>query len=1130
MEMREYLIENLIEFEEIDSDLFVIDGFRYLYIEPKDDLLFHSDFTLILSPVEEQIITDFYCFEFGGRYYHTEDPQDPELIPLKFLGTNKPKLGFNYSFLGVHGGYELLNGSRLYDDWAKKAKFLGVHALGICERNTLAGALLFQKSCEKFGVKPVIGEEIAVLDVDNYYQYYVKLFPKDEEGWRRLLLINKKINVDNSGDIGFKDFTEFIRDGNFNIVLDPKYMDYEKAFPIELNYDCYYQLDPVEFVTNTRDEWYLNNLRKFVRSHIQPIAISDAYYLDKEDSHIKKQLNTIANEYDYESTNQYFRSIDQYFNDVIQLFDPEDETAVNIFMAAIQNVNKVANEIDFRIPTGGRHLPKYILTKEEKEKYGDSDNLFWAIIEEGLTNKIPQKDHDEYIDRLQEEYRVIKAGDVIDYFLILWDIISWSRRNDIIVGIARGSAGGSLISMLMGITEIDPIKFNLLFSRFLNEGRITRSLPDIDTDFEADKRHLVKEYMEERYGADFVCSVGTYTTLQVKGILKDFSRLYGAKFDDVNMITRRLSGSEDFTELFRVATTDKRLKRFILEYPDVINVIQLVYGQPKASSIHACAMIIFPDEGTMYEHVPMRSHDGEIVSEWEGSEIEDSGYLKEDILGVKQLEKFGNIIRLIRENHKEDIQISEIPLDCQKTYNYFKKGWNSDVFHFGSPGLTQYCRELKPDDIEDLIAGISLYRPGAMESNYHNEFIKLREGGEVEYMWGSEPATRNTYGLLVYQEQIMQIFIDVGKFTDVEADDVRRAMVRMDREILAPYRDIFIKNAIEAGCPTDEAKSIWVRLERFAAYGFNRSHAAAYAITGYISQWFKVNYPIEFWATAFKFARDDQYSQFISEIYSTGEIDVVSPDINLSGKAVAPNFETNSIHWGFLSIRDVGDVASDQIIEIRDSVGKFFTFEDFVKRNTFKGSKVNRRHIEHLVLCGAFDKIEGIGEEVERLSLINDYYKITNKKNDSRVITDSGDFIKERWWWMLQQKMLCGIAFFNFGNLSEMFRVKGYKYVSPEEIGMINQESTNRRALIGGYVSDVIIKDGKRGSYADIVLESNYNFVNVKIWTEQWDQLKDIISRSEGKLMFINGSMSWDEYKGMVGLTANNSTECYILG
>jgi len=1128
--MEEYLLNNYMTFEKVDEDLFIIDGKRFLFVKPTNGLLFNEDFQLILSPVQKSIKTDFYAFCFGGRFYYTESQLEPTLTPLKYLGNYSPKLGFNYSFLGVHGGYELLNGSRLYDDWAMKAKFLGVYALGICERNTLAGALIFQKSCEKFSIKPIIGEEISVRD-DKDYQFNIKLYPRDDEGWRRLLLMNKEINIDNNGFVRYKSFLEYIADGNFFIVLDPKYIDYERAFPIELNFECFYQLDPVEYVQNDRDEWYLKNLKKFVRSHIPPIAISDAYYIDKEDFFIKKYLNTIANKYDYDSKNQFFRSIDEYFNDVMSLFNPEDETAVPIFMASIENLKKVVSGIQFKIPTGERHLPKYELTKEEFELYGDSETLFWSIIENGLKNKVPLDKQEEYINRLQEEYSVIKMGDVVDYFLILWDIINWAKRNDIVVGIARGSAGGSLISMLMGITELDPIKFDLLFSRFLNEGRITKSLPDIDTDFESEKRGLVKSYIEKRYGKNYVCSVGTYTKYQVKGILKDFSKIFGAKFDDVNIITKKFSGDETFIDLFKLATTDKKLKKFIISYPEVINAIPLVYGQPKAGSIHACAMVIFPKSGTMFEHVPMRLHDNEIVSEWEGAEIESSGYLKEDILGVRQLDKFGNIIRLIRENHKIDIDITQIPLDCEKTFMNFHYGLNSDVFHFGSSGLTQYCLDLKPINIEDLIAGISLYRPGAMESNYHNEFIKLRRGEKgIEYMWGTENATKKTFGLLVYQEQIMQIFVDVGGFSHAEADDVRRAMVKKNKEYLQKYKERFLENAIKIGCPKLEAENIWEKLERFAEYGFNRSHAAAYAITGYISQWFKVHYPIEFWATAFKYATEEQYPSYISEIYFSGGINIVPPDINSSGKFVSPNFETNSIHWGILSIRDIGDVASDQIISIRDSVGKYFSFEDFVQRNVFRGSKVDKRIIENLIMSGAFDIVEGISNPIERFRLVEQYYELTKRKMVDGVFFENADFISEDWWWVLQQKRLCGVAFFNYKELCERLRILKYPYIDSRELRNFYNGSKKIKSTVAGYVIEVNVRNSKKGEYADITIESNYNFIVIKVWAEQWAKLSDILSDSEKKILVINGIISWDDYKSIPILTANEATECFVLG
>lgn len=1128
--MELYLSENSISYSKLDTNLFLIEKDRYLLIEPKKGLLFDEDFNLILSESEEAISTDFYTFKFGGRYYFTETVTSPDLKPLKFLGKYKPTLGFNYPFLGIHGGYELLNGSRLYEDWVKKASFLEIKSLGICEKNTLAGAFLFQKACDAADIKSIIGEEIIVRD-DTDHQFSVKLYVKSAKAWGKLISINREINTINGGFIRYRDFLKYISEGDFFIVLDPKGIDYDKAFPIELNEECYYQLDPVEFSSNERDASYLKNLKRFVRSHIPPIAISDAYYLDKEDAHIKKQLNMIANKYDYDSKDQYFRSVDQYFEDVMKLFSAEDETAVNIFMAAIDNANKLARGVDFKIPTGERHLPVYRMKDSESQFFENNEALFWDIIQKGIEEKVSPEKIDYYIDRIQHEFEVIQSGGVLDYFLILWDIVNWAKENDIAVGIARGSAGGALISMLMGITHIDPIEFDLLFERFLNPGRVLVSMPDIDVDFEASKRGLVKEYIELRYGKDYVCSVGTYTTFQIKGVIKDFARISNAEFKDANIITKKMTGEETFSDMFKNAVSDKMLKSFIVKYPEVINAIPLVFKQPKAASIHPCAMIISPRNYPVINTIPLRLHDSEIVSEWEGSELESAGFLKEDILGIKQLDKIADIVRLIKQNHGHTIDIYNIDKDDEKVYMRFCNGHNSDVFHFGSKGLTGYCRQLKPKTIHDLIAGIALYRPGAMESNFHNEYVKRKNGdSRVEYLWGTQHITEETYGLFCYQEQVMKAVVDIGGFSLSDADNVRKAMGKKDKKLLDSYMNGFIQYAINQGCGKDIAIDIWSKLEKFAEYGFNKSHAAAYALTGYISQWLKVNYPIEFWTTAFKYAKDDEFPLYMSEIHYAGDIKIVPPDINISGKHVSPNFKTNSIHWGFLSIRDLGEVAVTQILEIRDSIGAYFSFEDFVQRNFFKNSKVDKRTVENLVMSGAFDGIENIDSITERLKLIETYNTITKRKVKEGIFIDDAVFLKEDWWWNLQQKRLCGVAFFEYQTLCDNLNTPEYDFYEVEEIKKWGDNIMSTKVTIAGYVIDVIVRDSKKGEYADILIESNYNFIYIKIWAEKWIHLKSILKEGEKKILIINGIADWDSYRSDIMITACEETKCLLMG
>lgn len=349
------------------------------------------------------------------------------------------------------------------------------------------------------------------------------------------------------------------------------------------------------------------------------------------------------------------------------------------------------------------------------------------------------------------------------------------------------------------------------------------SLPDLDTDFEMARRGEVKEYMEGRYGKDQVCSVGTYTTLQVKAAIKDLCRLEGIPVSEVNMFTAKIDGVKDFDDLFRMACQKKDVAYFINKYPGIIQAVGLIQGQPKAKSIHACAMMVYPDDHDMFHWNPVRRQGDMMVSEWEGGELDGAGFLKEDILGILQLSKFGDILKLVKEHTGKDIDIYTLPLDDKKVYSYFQKGWTGDVFHFGAKGLTGYCKMMKPDNITELVNCIGLYRPGVMEGNFHNEYI-LRKNGEreVSFRKGSDEILQDTRYIMIWQEQTMKMFQKLGGFNLVEADDARRALGKKKVEKLLPFKERFLKHyTSNFGVDQKYAEDTWKEIENMAAYQFN---------------------------------------------------------------------------------------------------------------------------------------------------------------------------------------------------------------------------------------------------------------------------------------------------------------------
>jgi len=1133
--LTKYLKDNRITFKQLSDNTILLDEKEFELIKPDEDgLLFDDNFTLINDKTDK----DGYVYQFGSKWYYMYkgDEEKPKLNPLKYIGKTKQAIETN-SFLGIRGAFELLNGSRLYKDWCKKAKFLGCSTLGICEKNTLAGVLKFQLECDANGIKPIIGETVTILRTKDDFRYDVKVYAKNESGWANILLLNKELNVINYKFVREERFLQ-LTEGLF-IVVDPKSLEFEKIFPLDLNLPIYYQLDPVEYENNDRDKDYLLNLKKYVRSDFKPIAITDAFYLDKEDSYIKPILNSIGKFSEYKSNNQHFKSKEEYFYELDQLFNPEDESFEKLFSRAAANEERLVNSCNFKIEIGKRHLPKYKMTEEEKEKYTDNEDMFWALIEEGFKKKVPKGKEKEYLDRAKIEVEVIKmvngdnGANGIDYFLILWDVIRFCQQEKILVGHGRGSSAGALCAYLLHITQVDPIKWNLYFERFLNPGRASKSIPDIDIDVQPSKKEYVKQYICDKYGYDQFCYIGTYGALQLKAAFKDLSKEKNVEFKDVNDVSLALDKNvNEFQDLIEVACKKKKVKNFIQQNGDVINSIPLILGQPKSNSIHACATLILPDEKDIYEWIPVRAvnRDGRIilVSEWSGKDLEKFGGLKEDILVIDQLDKYADIFKILKEKFDVDVDMYSLPLDDEKVLDYFRKGYCQDVFQFGTSTFIGYLQKMQPDNFDELVDAVALIRPGAMEVNSHNEYI-LRKFGEreTEYKFGTEKITKKTKGLLITQEQVMLLCQSLGGFTMAEADDVRKAIGSKNLDLMEQQKVKFIKGALKNGCPEDDANDIWHDIEVHGSYSFNLSHSVSYTHVSWVGMYLKVYYPIVFWSVAIDHdKKGEETPNYISEINKTGVIKIMPPDINSSYTSVYTNFDKKIIYWALSAIKNCGETSTNQIIEEREKNGQFFSLEEFIERHIMKGSKVNKRVLENLILSGAFDEIEDITNPVERLRLINQYRKrLKGKQDEEKDIFANEPNLNQNWWWTLRQKQLSGVAFFDYEELCN--KNMDTEYIGTDEF--FKDSSLKSKCSIGGYVTEVVIRESKKGKFAKLTLESNYVFTNVLLWSEQFDKFEKIIESCEKSIVLVSGTISYDNRNKTNQLQSNEYTEFLVL-
>ena len=636
------------------------------------------------------------------------------------------------------------------------------------------------------------------------------------------------------------------------------------------------------------------------------------------------------------------------------------------------------------------------------------------------------------------------------------------------------------------------------------------TLPDIDTDFAGKDRAQIKQYMEDRFGQEQVCSVGSYSTMKLKGLVKDFARISSVDYSEANLISSIIdAGDSTMLDLVKRASVEPRLKSFMKRNSEMFYMMPTLLDQPKTQSIHPCAVIIFPKVMGASEWVPTRLQQGLLVSEWTGGEMDDAGFLKDDILGIKQLDKFTDILKLIEKNGKQVPNIYNLPHDPE-VFRYFSNGWNGDVFQFGSQGLTEYSKSLKPQSLEDLIAANALYRPGPMENHYHEIYVKCKnEGREPSYLWGTENIAKDTFGLLIYQEQVMQVFQEVGGLSMKEADDVRRAMGKKKIAPLLVWKDIVEKGFIGKGSTKEEFDDVWDAVLEFAKYGFNKSHSATYAMTGYVGQYLKVHYPIEYWTVALDYANEEDTLKYLSEITQAKVISIKPPDINNSGINMLSNQDSSTIFWGLGSIKGIGEDTAIQIIEDRNKNGNYESFEEFCARHVFKGSKVKKQTYEALVASGAFDDMYNYeGREHERHELIKQYrtlrkVKVSNPKRDPYTIGE----LDKTWWWNLQQKKLTGLASFNYREMAVWEGIETQFCTSREAHG--KQDKAIFRSF-GGYIVDMKVGKTAKGQYCRLSIEHNYKLFKVLLWPGEYENFKAQLKNAEKSLIIFDAEVKYD--------------------
>lgn len=876
----------------------------------------------------------------------------------------------NFTQLHVHSHYSLLDGLARINELVKRASDFGMTALALTDHGSLYGAIEFYQAARKAQIKPIIGVETYVTSRGRFKKqskedderFHLILLAKNYAGYKNLM---KLVTLSHLEGFYYKPRVDFeilekysegiiatsacinsqigqaILSGRDSRVVAQRYLDiFGENFYLELQH---HQNLAEQHTVNAG----LLTLSKDLK--IPLIATTDSHYLTPEDANAHDVLLCLQTKKERSDPNRLCMLGEDFsFSNGSSTIDAFKEVP-----EAIANTMRIAEEVEIEIPLGKTVLPTYELpdsTTPEQE--------LRRMCEEGISARFGSEEPEELRTRLEYELGVILKAGYAAYFLIVQDFVNWAKNQGIVVGPGRGSAAGSLVAYLLRITNVDPLKYDLLFERFLNPERV--SMPDIDLDFADTRRDEVLGYIEEKYGKDHVAQIITFGTMAARVSLRDVGRVIGAPYAFCDQLAKMIPPHMMLDEAAKTVPELKNLLTTSEQAREIMDIAKRLEGVARHTSVHACGVVITPEPLTEYAPCQYAAPDDKtVVTQYSLHPVEDLGLLKFDFLGLSNLTILEHAKNLVEKTTGTPIDYDTLPLDDKKTYRLLQEGKTTGVFQLESAGMKRYLKLLKPTNIEDVIAMVALYRPGPME--LIPDYIAGKHGKKIpEYLHPSlKPILEKTYGIAVYQEQLMKIAQDLAGFTLGEADVLRKAVGKKIQKLLKEQKEKFVAGCVKNNVPKKMAEQVFDFIEPFAGYGFNRSHAACYAMIAYYTAYMKAHYPAEFMASLLT-ADQQNMDRVAIEIDEcrTMDLKVVLPDINESFASftVVKGLEgkKDTIRFGLRAIKNVGEHIVDVIVAERKKSGPFLSLEDFLERITDKD--LNKKSLESLIRSGALDR------------------------------------------------------------------------------------------------------------------------------------------------------------------------------
>ncbi len=1045
--------------------------------------------------------------------------------------------GKGFVHLHVHTEYSLLDGAIRISDLIEKAKSFGMNAVAITDHGNMFGTVEFYEKAVSEGIKPIIGCEVYVAPKSRKDKgaarngepndFHLTLLVMNEKGYKNLCKLVTLAHME-----GFyyhpRVDLELLKEYNDGLIAlsgclkgeVPYYVSLEKIDIAERKAKELAKIfDKERFFLEIQanllpEQIKVNQILKEIgnRLSIPLVATNDCHYLVKEDAEAHDILLCIQtgktvkdeNRLRFPNDQFYFKSASEMYKDLPG------------FEEALKNTVYIAERCNCEIELGKYKYPEFhvpdgtsledLLTQKAKE--GLKRRLKEKEEREG---RIPNSKKEEYWKRLEYELSVLKDMGYAGYFLIVSDFVEYAKRSNIPVGPGRGSAAGSLVAYALGITNVDPIEYGLLFERFLNPGRVT--MPDIDIDFCMNRRDDVIRYVSEKYGKENVCQIITFGRMKARAVIRDVGRALDIPLKDVDRIAKLVPEGVNITldeaiekepELKRLAQEDEKIKK-------LLEISKKLEGLTRHVSTHASGVVIA--DKPLVEYLPLyKGPKNEVMTQYDMESIEKLGLIKFDFLGLKTLTVIRQTLDLIKKLRGIEVDINSIPLDDPAVYQLCSEGKTTGVFQLEGSGMKELMKRLKPKEFRDLIALIALYRPGPLGSNMVDDFIKRKHGEvEIDYFHPKlEPILKETYGIILYQEQVMKIAQVLAGYSLAEADELRKAIGKKMPEVMQKHRERFINGAVQNGIERKLAEELFDVIEKFGGYGFNKSHSTAYALIAYQTAYLKAHFPLEFMTALLTqdMGNQDKTIKNIAECRSMG-IEILPPDINESQADFTIVGE--KIRFGLAAVKNVGIKAVKEIIKEREKNGPFKDLVDFCMR--VDSSKVNKKVIEGLIQCGAFDftgiprarLFKGLDSILRSAHGNNELFQLSIFSENKMELPEVEEWDeKEK---LKREKEALG--FYITGHPLEGFR-KEIENLCTCEIQDIYELEDKSTVKIAGMVEDIKVKRTKKGEkMANIMLEDMTGSIEVVVFPDLFNRCQQILDSDEP--VFIKGSVEVNE-------------------